>query len=175
MISVPLTVRFVVAAGTAAALVACSSGGDSSDTAAPAPTSTAGATPSEDTGAQTYLDAVNELCDALLPKVVDATNGGSIDVPAQEWVQTWPAHKALLDGFDTDLATVPVPPAAAGAAQVMADYVGWATGVDERRIAAARKGEAAWRAEVAAEADITEAPELQALAPAGFADSCQAR
>jgi hypothetical protein len=172
MISVPLTVRFFVAAGTAAALVACSSGGDSSDTA-PAPT--AGATPSEDTGEQTYLDAVNVLCDALLPKVVDATNGGSIDVPAQEWVQTWPAHQALLDAFDTDLATVPVPPTAAAAAQVMADYVGWATGVDERRIAAARKGEAAWRAEVAAEADITEAPELRALAPAGFAESCQAR
>jgi hypothetical protein len=58
---------------------------------------------------------------------------------------------------------------------VLADYVVWATGVDERRIAAARKGEQAWRAEVASEADITDDPTLRALGPAGFADSCQAR
>ena len=126
-------------------------------------------------GEQTYLAAVNALCDDLLPEVVAATHGGSIDVPAREWVRTWPAHKRLLDGFDADLAQVPVPPSAADAAQVMADYVVWATGVDERRIAAARKGEAAWRAEVASEADITDDPTLRALGPAGFADSCQAR
>jgi len=176
MISVPLTVRFFVAAGTAAALVGCSSSSDSSDNAAePATTTSAATTPSEDVAKQTYLDAVNALCDDLLPKVIEATHGGSIDVPAKEWVQTWPAHKALLDGFDADLAQVPVPASAAETAQVMAAYVVWATGVDERRIAAAEKGEAAWRAEVVAEADITNDPTLLALSPAGFADSCQAR
>src|SRR3954468_18600100 len=174
MISVPLTVRFFVATGTAAALVGCSSGTDSADQPAPTPTSSA-ATQSEDTGKQTYLEAVNALCDALLPKVLKATHGGSIDVPASEWVQTWPAHKALLDGFDADLAKVTVPPSAADDAQVMTAYVAWATGVDERRIEAARQGEQTWRAEVAAEADIENDPPLLALGPAGFADSCQAR
>jgi hypothetical protein len=177
MISVPLTVRCFVAAGTAAALVGCSSGSDSSDNTAepePSPTSAA-ATPSEDAAKQTYLGAVNALCDDLLPKVIEATHGGSIDVPAKEWVQTWPAHKALLDGFDADLAQVPVPASAVETAQVMADYVAWATGVDRRRIAAAQKGEAAWRAEIADEADITNDPTLLALATAGFAESCQAR
>jgi hypothetical protein len=174
MISVPLTVRFLVATGTAAALVGCSSGSDSADRPEPQPSSAAPA-PTEAAAKQTYLDAVNALCDDLLPKVVAATHGGSIDVPATEWVETWPAHKALLDGFDADLAKIEVPPDAADAAQVMGAYVTWATGVDERRIAAAEKGEAAWRAEVAAEADITDEPALRALGPAGFADSCQAR
>jgi hypothetical protein len=177
MISVPLTVRFFVATGTAAVLVGCSSGGGSTDstdepTAAPA---SAAPSPSEDAATHTYLDAVNALCDELLPRVVAATHGGSIDVPAREWVQTWPAHKALLDAFDVDLAAVQVPPTAAQPAQVIEDYVSWATDIDDRRIAAARQGEASWRAEVTAEADITDAPELLALGPAGFADSCQAR
>ena len=57
----------------------------------------------------------------------------------------------------------------------MADYVVWATGIDQRRIAAAQKGEARWRAEVAAEADVIDDPTLLALTTAGFADSCQAR
>jgi len=174
MISVPLTVRFFVVTGTAAALVGCSSASDSAGRPQPEHSSAAPA-PTEATAKQTYLDAVNALCDDLLPRVIEATHGGSIDVPAKEWVQTWPAHKALLDGFDADLAQVPVPPAAADAAQVMADYVVWATAVDERRIEAAQKGEKAWRAEVAAEADIADDPTLRALGPAGFADSCQAR
>jgi hypothetical protein len=174
MISVPLTVRFFVATGTAAALVGCSSGTDSPERTTPAPTASA-ASPSEDAAEQGYLDAVNTLCDDLLPKVVAATHGGSIDVPAAEWVRTWPAHKALLDRFDADLAKVTVPPSAADAARVMAEYVAWATDVDVRRIEAARKGERTWRAEVAAEADIDEDPALRALGPAGFSDSCQAR
>jgi hypothetical protein len=174
MMRVPLTVRCFVATGTAAALVGCSSGGDSTDRPEPEPGSAAAA-PTQDTAKQTYLDAVNALCDDLLPRVVEATHGGSTDVPAREWVRTWPAHKALLDGFDAELARVQVPPSAADAAQVMAGYVAWATGVDDRRIAAARNGEAAWKAEVAAEADLTDAPPLRALGPAGFADSCQAR
>jgi hypothetical protein len=167
-------VRFFVATGTAAALVGCSSGTDSDDRPEAEPT-TAVATPGADTAKQAYLAAVNGLCDDLLPKVIEATHGGSIDVPAAEWVQTWPAHKALLDGFDDDLAQITVPPSAADAAEVMAEYVAWATGVDERRIEAARKGEEAWRAEVAAEAHIADDPALRALSPAGFADSCQAR
>ena len=179
MAGVPLTLRFFVAGGTVAALVGCSSGsGSGSDSGSqaepPAPTTSAAA-PAVDPGTQIYLDAVNALCDALLPKVVEATDGGSTDVPAAKWVATWPAHKALLDGFDKDLAKVIVPPAAEDSAQVMAKYVAWATGVDERRIAAAKKGEKAWQAELDAEVGIESTPQLKALGPAGFADSCQAR
>jgi hypothetical protein len=179
MISVPLTVRFFVATGTAAVLVGCSSGGDSSeapDAHDPAPTTTsASAPPTEDAAKQAYLGSVNALCDALLPKVVKATDGGSTDVPAKEWVTSWPAHKALLDGFDADLAAVGVPPSAAATAQVIADYVVWATGIDQARITAAQQGEEAWQAELRAETDLESAPELLALGPAGFSDSCQAR
>src|SRR4051812_23058102 len=161
MISVPLTVRFLVATGTAAALVGCSSGAGSGDRSESPPASSTTGTPvsgaTDDAAKAAYLAAVNALCDALLPAVVEATHGGSIDVPAKEWVQTWPAHKRLLDGFDAELAKVEVPPAAAGAARAMSGYQAWATAVDERRIAAARQGENAWRAEVAAEADLTDA------------------
>jgi hypothetical protein len=176
MISVPLTARFFVAAGTAAALVGCSSGSDSGSQPEPetSPTTSAAA-PVVDAGKQIYLDAVNALCDALLPKVIEATDGGSTDVPAAKWVATWPAHKALLDGFDKDLAKITVPPAAEDSAAVITTYVAWANGVDERRIAAAKKGEKAWQAELAAEVDIERTPQLKALGPAGFSDSCQAR
>jgi hypothetical protein len=177
MISVPLTVRCFIATGATAALAACSSGGGvpAADTEPKPSIPTAETTPTEDAAEQGYLDAVNALCEELLPKVVEATHGGSTDVPAAEWVRSWPAHKALLDGFDAEVAEIDVPSSAADAAQVLAAYVVWATGIDERRIAAAREGEAAWRAELTAEADIEDAPELRALGPAGFADSCQAR
>jgi hypothetical protein len=174
MISVPLTVRCFVATGTAALLVGCSSG-DSSEPEHKAELSGPSTTPSADAAEQTYLDAVNALCDDLLPKVVEATHGGSTDVPAKEWVETWPAHKALLDGFDADVADISVPPSATDAARVLSNYVVWATGIDEARIAAAQQGEEAWQAELTAEADIESAPALLDLAPAGFADSCQAR
>jgi hypothetical protein len=171
---VALLLRSCVAAGAAVALVGCSSGEDSASEPT-AVTATGSADPSAVGEQQPYLDAVNALCDALLPEVVEATHGGSTDVPAQEWVATWPAHQALLDGFDADLARIDVPPSAAEPARVIAAYVVWATGIDEARIAAAQQGEDAWRSELAAEADLTSAPELLALGPAGFHDSCQAR
>ncbi len=168
-----IVVRVLLVCVVASALAGCSSG----DSSEPERTdgvggSSSAASPDD---AQAYLDAVNALCDDLLPAVVDATHGGSTDVPATEWVATWPAHLALLDAFDADLAAVPVPEAAEDAARVVSDYVAWASGVDRARIAAAEQGEDAWRARLAAEADITSAPELLALGPAGFHDSCQAR
>jgi hypothetical protein len=176
MPGLPLTVRFVVATGTAVALVGCSSGSDSGAQPEPqAPPTSSTAAPAVDPGKEAYLDAVNALCDALLPKVIEATHGGSTDVPAATWVATWPAHQALLDGFDHDLAKITVPPTAEDSAQVMAKYIAWATGVDERRIAAAKKGEKAWQDELAAEVGIERTPQLTALGPAGFSDSCQAR
>jgi hypothetical protein len=177
VITVPLTVRCFVATGTAAALMGCSSSssGNDAEDAQPTTAPSTSAAPVVDPGRQAYLDAVNALCRALLPKVVEATDGGSTDVPAATWVKTWPAHRALLDGFDHDLAAITVPPAAKDSAKVMTTYVAWATRIDDRRIEAAKKGEKAWQEELAAEVGIESDPALQALGAAGFDESCQAR
>jgi hypothetical protein len=178
MISVPLTVRFFVATGTAAVLVGCSSGGGSTDSADSEPTTTPSSSapsPSEDAAEQTYLDAVNALCDDLLPKVLAATGGGSLDITAAQYLKDWPGHEKVLDEFDTALAAVPVPPSAQDAAGAMASYVVFADSLDAARLEAAQQGEDAWRAEVAAEADAASDPAIEARNAAGFADSCDAR
>jgi hypothetical protein len=125
-------------------LVVVSSGPSPASTAPNGAASTAASDP-----ARAYLDAVNALCDALLPKIVAVTHGGSIDVPVRKYLATWPAHKRLLDGFDAHLATVPVP--------------------------AAQKGQAAYAKEVRSESGVENDPTIVALAAAGFNDSCTAR
>jgi hypothetical protein len=161
----------VGAVALSAALAACASSGPSPpDTNATGAASTTAAHP-----AQAYLDAVNALCDALLPKIVTATHGGSIEVPAREYIATWPAHKRLLDGFDAHLATIPVPAAAQGKAATLAAYVRFADRLDAARIAAARKGQAAYAKEVRSESGAENDPTIAALAAAGFNDSCIAR
>ena len=122
-----------------------------------------------------YLDAVNALCDALLPKIVTVTHGGSIDVPAREYLATWPAHKRLLDGFDAHVATIPVPAAAQGKAAALTAYVRFADQLDAARLAAAQKGRAAYAKEVQSESGVENDPTMAALAAAGFNDSCTAR
>src|SRR5690349_7755954 len=90
------TRRLVGAVALSATLAGCSSGSSSPPQTGPShPSSTVAAEP-----AQVYLGAVNALCGALLPKIVTVTHGGRIDVPAREYLATWPAHKRLLDGFD---------------------------------------------------------------------------
>jgi hypothetical protein len=122
-----------------------------------------------------YLDAVNALCDALLPKIVTVTHGGSIDVPARAYLATWPAHTRLLDGFDAHLATIPVPAAAQGQAATMTAYVRFADQLDAARLAAAHKGQAAYAKEVRSESGVENDPTITALAAAGFNASCTAR
>ena len=166
------TARWIVGAVAASAMVAgCSSSGSSP----PRPVlSGVPSTPAAD-AAQRYLSAVNTLCDALLPKVIAATHGGSIDVPAREWLATWPAHQRLLHGFDADVAALPVPPGAHREAAALAAYVRFANTVDAARLTAARKGQAAYAKEVKAESGVDYDPAIAALTAAGFNNSCTAR
>lgn len=163
--------RLVGTVALSAALAGCSSSGSSPAGTAPSGTaSTAAADP-----VQVYLDAVNALCDALLPKVVAVTHGGSIDVPVGEYLATWPAHKRLLDGFDTQVASIPVPAAAQGEAAALTAYVRFADRLDAARLAAAQKGRAAYAKEVRSESGADNDPTIAALTAAGFNDSCTAR
>jgi nitrous oxide reductase accessory protein NosL len=166
------TIRPLVGAVVlSAALAGCSSSGPSPASTAPSGVaSTAAADP-----AQVYVDAVNALCDALLPKIVTVTHGGSIDVPAREYLATWPAHKRLLEGFDAHVATITVPSAAAGKAAALSAYVRFADQLDAARLAAAQKGRAAYAKEVRSESGVENDPTIAALAAAGFNDSCTAR
>jgi len=164
----------VVVTMAALAVAGCSTSTASSDSTEAAHT----ATPShaDTTSAkQRYLDRVNALCDALLPKVIRVTHGGSLDVPAQQYLRDWPAHRRVLAAFDASLAVVPVPAPAAPAARAMRQYVEFADTLDSARLKAAQRGEQAWRREVAAEADVESDPAITVRNAAGFADSCDAR
>jgi hypothetical protein len=167
--------------GAAAVLAGCSSGsgnpasspstGDNASDSA----SVSSPTPTADAAKQQYLDAVNQLCDDLLPKVIKATHGGSIDIPAAQYLKDWPGHKKVLDAFDTDLAGVPVPTAAQGASRAMAGYIRYADQLDAARLAAAQQGQAAYHQEVKAEEAAPTDPSVEARTRAGFHQSCDAR
>jgi hypothetical protein len=168
--------RLLLVLGGAALLVGgCSNSGTSTDAAKPASTAPAPTGAATESPKQHYLDTVNGICDKLLPKVIRVTHGGSIDVPAKQYLQDWPAHRKVLAAFDTSLAAVRVPAAAAPAPAAMRDYVRFADRLDATRLRAARQGERAWRREVAAEADVESDPAIAARTAAGFADSCDAR
>jgi hypothetical protein len=161
--------RCLAAVGTAVLLVGgCSKSDQPTDSTSP---TEAGAVSAK----QHYLDTVNELCDKLLPKVMRATHGGSIDIPARHYLADWPAHRKVLAAFDQSLAAVPVPAGATSAAAAMRDYVAFADKLDAARLEAARHGQSAWRREVAAEADVESDPSIAARTAAGFAGSCDAR
>ena len=170
------TRRLACAVALSAALAGCSSSSPSPAGAAPssAASSSAASTAAADP-AQVYLAAVNALCDALLPKIVTVTHGGNIDVPAREYLATWPAHKRLLDGFDAHLAAIPVPAAAQDKAAALTAYLRFADRLDAARLAAAQKGQAAYTKEVQSESGAGNDPTITALAAAGFNDSCTAR
>jgi hypothetical protein len=173
-VNVRATRGLVGAVALVAALAGCSSSGSSPAAQAGTAPSGAGSTAAADP-AQKYLDAVNAICDALLPKIVTVTHGGSIDVPAREYLATWPAHKRLLDGFDAHLATIPVPAAAHGKSAALTAYVRFADQLDTARLSAAHKGQAAYAKEVKSESGVENDPTIAALTAAGFNDSCTAR
>ena len=157
------------AVGTAVLLVGgCSDSDQPTDST---PSADAVAAPTE----QQYVDKVNGLCDRLQPLVIRATHGGSIDIPARQYLEEWPAHHHILVAFDKSLAAVPVPPAAAPAAAALHRYTTFADRLDAARLKAAEHGERAWRREVAAEVDVESNPAITARNAAGFATSCDAR
>jgi hypothetical protein len=161
--------RHVLVVGAAALLIGgCSS--SESPTSSATPTKTAAAS-----AKQEFVDAVNGLCDKLEPEVIRATHGGSIDIPATQYLKDWPAHQKVLARFDKSLAAVSQPATATSAADALHSYVKFADQLDAARLKAAKQGEQAWRREVAAEKDIANDPAIAGLTAAGFADSCQAR
>jgi hypothetical protein len=125
---------------------------------------------------QKYLDAVNRLCDDLLPKVIAVTNGGSLDIPLKDFLAQLPAHAKLRADFDRQLAAVPVPPQAVEKSRVLAAYIRFANDLDARRLRAARQGQASYDREIQAEMkSAVNDPRIAARTAAGFNDSCNAR
>jgi len=124
---------------------------------------------------QTYLAAVNALCDGLQARVIEVTHGGSLDIPVADYLAQQPAHATLLSDFDQQVAKVPVPPAAKAQSGALATYVRFADQLDAKRLAAARQGAAAYAAEIGSEKGIAADPAIAGLSAAGFNDSCQAR
>jgi hypothetical protein len=162
-------VRYLLAVGAAAVLVGgCSKSASPTSSTTPAKTSAVSAK-------QQFVDTVNGLCDKLEPEVIRVTHGGSIDIPASQYLNDWPAHQRVLADFDKWLAVVSLPPTATSAADAMHNYVKFADKLDAARLKAAKQGEQAWRREAAAENDLANDPAIAGLTTAGFADSCQAR
>ena len=151
------------------ALVGCSSSGSSAHSG---PGGTSSAPPGS---VQAYLDAVNSLCDALLYQVVNGPHGGDINMPATDYLAYWPGHKQLLDGFDAAVAKVKVPAAAKDKAAAYAAYVRYADQLEQTRLAAAQKGQAAFSKQVQSESGVHDIPQISAMVAAGFKSSCTAR
>jgi hypothetical protein len=169
--------RGVAAAAVAFFAAGCSSSTSTSGfssplTSAPAPGPSATANPT-----QAYLDQVNALCDALLPKVLAATHGGhDAPYPVHTYYAEEPAHAKARDGFDAQLAKVVVPSEAAAQHTALANYVRFANRIDAARATAARKGQRAFDAEITHERTVDlNSPVISALESAGFTDSCVAR
>ncbi len=169
MHSMPRNLRCLVAGGAAVLLV-----GGCSHSAAPAH-ATGPSSAAETSAKQHYLDTVNGLCDELLPKVIQVTHGAISIYRRGSTFRTGRITKRVLSAFDRSLAAVPVPAAAASAADALGNYVKFADGLDAARLKAARQGEQAWRREVASEADVESSPAIAARTAAGFASSCDAR
>jgi hypothetical protein len=162
--------------GVIALAATCALAGGCSSSARPA-AGTSSSTRSVGVSAvQSYLDAVNKLCDALLPKVMSVTNGGSLDIPLAQYLAQEPSHARLLSDFDHDLARVSVPPQATDKAAALNAYIQFANALDAKRLAAAKQGHAAYTKEIqAAEASAANDPSIAARNAAGFHDSCDAR
>jgi stalled ribosome alternative rescue factor ArfA len=162
----------------AASVIACALAGGCSSSG-PANTGSSRPSSSVDASAvavQTYLDAVNKLCDDLLPKVVEVTNGGSFDIALREFFAQLRAHARLRADFDRQLALVPVPAAAQDKARILQAYIRFANELDRKRLTAARQGQASYQREIAAEKrDAVDDPTITARTAAGFNESCNAR
>jgi len=159
-----------IATSGCALVAACSSTQHSAPTG-PAPVSSS----SSSAAVQRYLNAVNALCDGLDQKIM-ALNGGQFDIPLKDFLAQLPRHTKLRDGFDSQLAAIVVPDAAAAKARALADYIAFANKLDAARLRAARKGAAAYRREIDAEQQSAASdPSIAALTAAGFSQSCTAR
>jgi hypothetical protein len=159
-----------IAASSCVLVAACSS---SQHSAVPGPVPASSSSSSD--AVQQYLNTVNALCDGLEQKIM-ALNGGQFDIPLKDFLAQLPQHTKLGDGFDRQLASIVVPPAAAARARALADYIAFASKLDAARLRAARQGAAAYQREIHAEQKSAASdPSIAALDAAGFSESCTAR
>jgi hypothetical protein len=168
--------RLRIVASAVVSVGALASGCSSSGTAQRTPST---ASPSADTqtiAVQKYVDAVNKLCDELLPKIVAVTKGGSFDIPLKEFFAQLPAHAKLRADFDQQLARVPVPAEAEDEARILGAYIRFANELDAKRLRAAKQGQASYHREIRAEKKYAATdPTITARNAAGFNESCNAR
>lgn len=178
LLGLPLALLLALTAGCAGAHSSSGPPSQSPQTSQTSQSPTVSA--SSDTGAaavQTYLGAVNALCDALLPKVLAVMHGGhSGTYPVADFFAELPAHSTLLAAFDTDLAKISVPMQARTQAAALAAYIAFAKALDANRLSTAQQGQAAFDREITSE-DATAAndPSIVARTAAGFSESCNAR
>ena len=164
--------RMIALAIMCALAAGCSSSRQSGTT----PRTTTPSVDASQVAVQKYLDAVNRLCDDLLPKVVAVTNGGSLDIPLKDFFAQLPAHAKLRADFDRQLAQVPVPAQATEQARALRDYIKFANALDAKRLAAAKAGQASYAKEISAEKNAAASdPTIAARTAAGFNESCNAR
>jgi hypothetical protein len=173
---VNVSVRYRIAVSAIAWVGALTCGCSSSRTAERSQQATPSSVDGSSVAVQNYLDAVNKLCDELLPKVVAVTNGGSFDIPLKDFFAQLPAHARLRADFDRQLARVPVPAHAEDKARILSAYIRFANQLDAKRLRAARQGRASYEREVHAEKKYAASdPTITARNAAGFSESCNAR
>jgi len=162
-----------IAASCCVLLAACSSTSHSS-APGPGPVPSSSSSSSGD-AVQSYINAVNALCDGLEQKI-NALNGGQFDIPLKDFLAQLARHKKLEKDFDHRLAAIAVPHAAATEARALTAYIAFANKLDAARLKAARQGAAAYKREIDAEKNTAASdPSIAALAAAGFSQSCTAR
>jgi hypothetical protein len=160
-----------------AALVAAGCTSSASHPAATSPQPFSQVVTTSTDSVQHYLDQVNALCDALLPKVLAATHGGHDGpYPVRVYFAEEPAHAKARREFDVALAKVAVPAGAETQHAALNDYLRFANRIDAARAGAARKGQHAFDKEIEHERTVDlNSPIIAARDAAGFADSCTAR
>jgi hypothetical protein len=164
--------RVIAVAASSFLLVAACSSAKHSAAPPPAPASSAS---SGTDAVQQYLNKVDALCDGLEQKI-NALNGGQFDIPLKDFLAQLPQHTKLSADFDSQLAAIAVPQAAAAKAQALATYITFANKLDAARLKAAKQGAAAYKREIDAEKQTAASdPSIAGMEAAGFSQSCQAR
>ena len=157
-------------------LTACSASSSHHPASPPGSSSPLSASPGVE-AVQRYVDQVNALCDALLPKVLAATHGGHDgSYPVRVYFAEEPAHAKARHQFDVGLAKVVVPPGAETQRAALEAYIAFANRIDAARAAAARKGQRAFDKQTVHERTVDlNSPVIASLEAAGFNESCTAR
>ena len=158
-----------------AATVALASGcGESSDEASPRASAEPSAASTPD--AKQYVDAINAICDAHLPLVLEATGGGHRGhFPIATYKAETPKLKALNADFDAKVAAVEVPEGARDAAATLNDYRKESDAAEARLAAAAATGDQA-KFDAAFDANTAPFETVGArMRAAGFSRDCNSR